>query len=117
MMLKKGSKAKLLKVYIGESDRYKGKPLYLYLIDFLSHNGLYGATVTRGITGYGATSRVHTVSILRLSTDLPVIIEVVDSEEKINEIKPLLEEIISGGLVTEQDVEICFYRAKDKHGS
>lgn len=114
MMLEKGKKAVLLKIYSGESDRYKGRPLYLYLIDFLRKNGLYGATVTRGITGFGATSRIHTASILRLSTDLPVIIEVVDSREKIDEIKPMLEEIISGGLVTEQDVEICFYRAKEK---
>ena len=112
MMLKKGSKAVLLKIYIGESDKYKGKPLFQYLMGFLRKNGIYGATVMRGITGFGATSRVHTSSILRLSTDLPVIIEVVDSEEKIEEIKPLLEEIIDGGLVTQQDVEICFYRAK-----
>ena len=112
MMLKKGSKAILLKIYIGESDRYKGKLLFQYLIDFLRKNGLYGATAIRGITGFGATSRVHTSSILRLSTDLPVIIEVVDSEEMIEKIKPLLEEIIGGGLVTQQEVEICFYRAK-----
>lgn len=112
MMLDKGSKAVLLRIYIGESDRYKGKPLFLYLIEFLRKNGLYGATAIRGITGFGATSRVHTASILRLSVDLPVIIEVVDSKEKVEEIKPMLEEIIDGGLVTEQEVEICFYRAK-----
>jgi len=112
MMLKKGSRAVLLKIYIGESDKYKGKPLYQYLMGFFSENGLYGATVMRGITGFGATSRVHTSSILRLSTDLPVIIEVIDSEEMIDKIKPLLEEIIDGGLVTQEEVEICFYRAK-----
>lgn len=112
MMLKKGSKAVLLKIYIGESDRYKGKPLFQYLMDFFHKNGFYGATVMRGITGFGATSRVHTSSILRLSTNLPVIIEVVDSEEMIEKIKPVLEEIIDGGLVIQQEVEICFYRAK-----
>ncbi|MBP2133460.1 PII-like signaling protein [Methanomicrobium sp. W14] len=113
MMLKKGSKAVLLKIYIGESDRYRGKPLFQYLIDFFSEKGLYGATATRGITGFGATSRIHTSSIIRLSSDLPVVIEVVDSEEKINEIKPFLEEIIGGGLVIQQEAEVCYYRSKE----
>ena len=112
MKLERNSKAVLLRIYIGESDRYKGKPLYRYLVETFRKEGFYGATALRGITGFGQTSHVHTTSILRLSTDLPVVIEVVDSHEKIDEIKPLLDEVVSGGLITEQEVDILIYRGK-----
>lgn len=113
MKLEKNAKAVLLRIYIGESDRYEGKPLYRYLVELFRKEGFYGTTVLRGITGFGMTSRIHSHSILRLSTDLPVVVEVVDSREKIEQIKPALEEIISGGLVTEEDVTICFYRSDE----
>ncbi|WP_298665842.1 DUF190 domain-containing protein [uncultured Methanofollis sp.] len=113
MKLGKNAQAVLLRIYIGESERYEGKPLSRYLIELFRKEGFYGATVLRGIAGFGKTSRVHTHSILRLSADLPVVVEVVDSREKIEEIKPVLEEIISGGLVTEEEVTVCFYRGDD----
>lgn len=99
MELKNNSPAVLLRIYIGESDRYGGKPLYRYLIELFKKEGFYGATVLRGITGFGKTSLIHTSAILRLSTDLPIVVEVVDSREKIDQIKPQLLKIISGGLV------------------
>jgi len=112
MKLDGGAQAILLRIYIGESDRYEGKPLYRYLVEFFKREGFYGATVLRGITGFGETSRIHTTSVLRLSTDLPVVVEVVDSREKIDQIKPKLEGIISGGLVTEQEVTVRVYRGE-----
>lgn len=102
----------MLRIYIGESDHYEGKPLHRYLVEFFKKEGFCGATVLRGISGFGATSRIHTTSILRLSTDLPVVVEVVDSREKIEMIKPRLDVIISGGLVTEQEVTVLVYRGK-----
>lgn len=117
MKLGKNARAVLLRIYIGESDRYGGKPLYRYLVELFRKKGFYGVTVLRGIAGFGKTSRVHTPSILRLSTDLPVVVEVVDSKEKIEEIKPALEQIIRGGLVTEEDVTVCFYRGKETEDS
>ena len=113
MKLERNSKAVLLRIYIGESDRYKGKPLYRHLVELFKKEGFYGATVLRGITGFGQTSNVHTTSILRLSTDLPIVVEVVDSREKIDEIKPVLDEIIKGGLIIEQEVEVWAYRGKE----
>ncbi|MDK2916665.1 MAG: uncharacterized protein PWR25_1222 [Euryarchaeota archaeon] len=112
MKLDRNARAILLRIYIGESDRYEGKPLYRYLVELFKREGFYGATVLRGITGFGETSRIHTTSVLRLSTDLPVVVEVVDSQEKIDQIKPKLEKIISGGLVTEQGVTIWAYRGE-----
>ncbi len=106
----KEEEAVLLRIFIGESDRYEGKPLYKYLVEMFKREGLAGATVLRGIHGYGKTSRIHTTSILRLSTDLPVVIEVVDKKEKIDRIKPRLEEIIKEGIVTEERVRIVLYR-------
>jgi PII-like signaling protein len=114
MKLGKNAQAVLLRIYIGESDQYEGKPLYHYLVELFRKEGFYGTTVLRGITGFGKTSRIHTHSILRLSADLPVIVEVVDSREKIEEIKPVLEKIIVGGLVTEEEVTVCFYHGDDE---
>ncbi len=105
----------LLRIFIGESDRYEGKPLYKHLIEMFKKEGLAGATVLRGISGFGKTSRIHTTSILRLSTDLPVVVEVVDQKEKIEKIKPKLLEIVKEGLVTEEKVRIILYKGnKDK---
>ncbi len=98
-----------LKIFIGESDKYEGKPLYRYLIEMFKQEGLAGATVTRGILGFGKTSVIHSPSILRLSTDLPIVIEVVDTKEKIEKIKPKLFKVVNEGMIIEENVKIILY--------
>jgi hypothetical protein len=104
---------KLLRIFIGESDRCHGRPLYEALVEKARALGLAGATVWRGIEGYGARSRIHTAKILRLSEDLPIIVEIVDSDEKIRAALPELDAMIeatgSGGLVTLEKTEIIKY--------
>lgn len=107
-------KAKSLTIYVGDSDHYHHRPLYQVLVEALRERGLAGATVLRGIEGFGKASRIHTASILRLSEDLPVVINVVDKEEKINSALPIIEELVCDGLVTLADVEVIVYRA-DEH--
>ena len=113
--MKQESEAILLRIFIGESDEYNGKKLYRYIVEMLKKEGIAGATVSRGIEGYGKTSHIHTTSILRLSTDLSIIIEVVDLKENIDKIKPMLNKIIKGGLITEEKVKILFYDGNKKH--
>src|SRR5205823_10097897 len=91
---------KLLRLFIGESDTWHGKPLYQAIVERVRKEGLAGATVLRGIEGFGADSRLHTSRILRLSEDLPVLIEIVDTEQRIAEVLPTLDEMIGEGLVT-----------------
>jgi PII-like signaling protein len=112
--MKKESTAVLLRIFIGESDRYKGKPLYMHIVEMLKEEGIAGATVFRGITGFGKNSVIHTTSILRLSTDLPILIEVADIEENIAKIRPKLDEIIAQGLITEEKIKIIFYESNKK---
>jgi PII-like signaling protein len=112
--MKKESTAVLLRIFIGESDRYKGKPLYMHIVEMLKEEGIAGATVFRGITGFGKNSVIHTTSILRLSTDLPILIEVADIEENIAKIRPKLDEIIAQGLITEEKIKIAFYDSNKK---
>jgi len=104
---------KLLRIFIGESDRYQGRPLYEAIVRRAHELGLAGATVWRGIEGYGANSRIHTAKILRLSEDLPILIEIVDIEEKIRaalaEFDTMMEATGSGGLVTLEHAEIIKY--------
>ncbi len=104
---------KLLRIFVGESDRYHGRPLYEAIVLKVRELGLAGATVWRGIEGYGARSRIHTAKILRLSEDLPVLIEIVDTEEKIREALPQLDAMMEaaggGGLVTLEKAEIIKY--------
>lgn len=107
--MKKESEAILLRIFIGESDKYHGKPLYKYLVEMFRKEGLAGATVLRGIAGFGKSSHLHTTSILRLSTDLPIVIEVADKKENIERIKPILDEVIEQGLITEEEVKIVLY--------
>src|SRR5215813_2853610 len=90
----------LLRIFIGESDHWQGKPLYEAIILKAREMGLAGATMLRGLMGYGATSRIHTAKLLRLSEDLPVIVEIIDSEEKINRFLPVVDEMVQEGLVT-----------------
>ena len=103
----------LLKIYIGESDHHGGKPLYKYILECLKKDGIAGATVFRGLSGYGETSVIHTTSILRLSSDLPILIEVVDDKDKIEAIKPKLMEIVKEGLITEEKIRVVFYKGSE----
>ncbi|GIU88995.1 MAG: hypothetical protein KatS3mg010_0094 [Acidimicrobiia bacterium] len=102
---------KILRVYIGESDTWQGRPLYQAIVRRLREQGIAGATVLRGIEGFGAHSRLHTARILRLSEDLPIVIEVVDREDRIRDVLPILDEMVTEGLVTIEDVEVLVYRA------
>jgi PII-like signaling protein len=104
----------LMRIHIGESDRWKGKPLEEAIVIELRERGLAGATVFRGIMGFGATARVHTDKILRLSMDLPVVVECVDTKEKIDAILPVLDEMIGGGLITLETVQVIAYRPGEK---
>jgi PII-like signaling protein len=104
-------RGKLLRIYIGESDTWHGKPLYQAIVERARAEGLAGATVIRGIEGFGHASRLHTARILRLSEDLPVLIEIVDTEEHIADVLPKLDEMIGDGLVTAEAIDIVAYRA------
>jgi len=100
----------LMRVFIGESDKYHGKPLYEVLLERFRKKGLAGATVLRGVAGFGASSKMHTDKVLRLSLDLPMIIEVVETEEAIQAILPDLDELIGGGLITLERANVILYR-------
>jgi PII-like signaling protein len=106
--------AVLLRVFIGESDRWEHKPLYEAIVLKARELHLGGATVLRGPMGYGKTSRLHTAKILNLSTDLPLVIEIVDSEAAINAFLPVLDRMITGGLVTLEKVRVLHYRGESK---
>jgi len=101
----------LLRVFVGESDQWHGKPLYQAIVRRLREEGIAGATVIRAIEGYGAKSHLHTARILRLSEDLPLVVEVVDTEENIRRVLPMLDEMVADGLVTLERVEVITYRA------
>ena len=109
-MIKIEGEGKLLRVFVGESDRWHSKPLYQAIVERVRKEGLAGATVLRGIEGFGADSRLHTARILRLSEDLPVVIEIVDSAEQIERILPVLDEMVGEGMVTVERVEVIAYR-------
>ncbi len=102
---------KLLRIFIGESDTWHGKPLYEAIVERVRKEGLAGATVIRGLEGFGAHSRLHTSRILRLSEDLPVVIEIVDTVEQIDRILPTLDEMVEEGMVTVERVQVITYRA------
>jgi len=101
----------LLRIFIGESDKYERQPLYQWIVKKARESGLAGATVFRGLVGYGARSRLHTAKLLRLSSDLPIVIEIVDTNEKIQNFMPLIDEAIANGLATLEKAEIRFYRS------
>lgn len=104
----------LLRIFIGESDKHEGRPLYEWLVLKAREQGLAGATVVRGIEGFGAHSRLHTAKILRLSEDLPIVVEIVDTAEKIEAFLPVVDGAIGEGLATVEKVRIRFYRAGAK---
>jgi PII-like signaling protein len=103
--------ATLLRIFIGESDRWEHRPLYEAIVLKARETHLAGATVLRGAMGFGKSSRLHTAKILRLSMDLPLLIEIVDSEEKIQAFLPMLNQMMKGGLVTLEKVQVIEYRA------
>ena len=109
--MKLQEKGKLLRIFIGESDRWHHQPLYEAIVLKARELGLAGATVLRGPMGFGAKSHLHTAKILRLSMDLPVIIEIVDRAERIDRLLPHLDEMVQEGLVTLEDVHVIRYRA------
>src|SRR5712664_2865354 len=104
----------LLRIFIGETDRWNHKPLYEAIVLKAREMHLGGATVLRGPMGFGKSSRMHTAKILRLSMDLPIVIEIVDSEEKIRAFLPALDEIIGGGLVTLERAKVIRYQDQEK---
>jgi uncharacterized protein len=104
----------LMRIHIGESDRWHGKPLYEAIVELLRREKFSGATVLRGVGGYGSASVFHTEKILRLSQDLPIVVEVVEATERIEQILPQLDEMIGGGLVTLEKVRVILYRSSAK---
>lgn len=104
----------LLRIYIGETDKYNGKPVYEQIVLKARELNLAGATVLRGVMGYGAHSRMHTAKILELSADLPLVVEIVDTEEKLEKIKPFLDEVVREGLVTLEKVRVLKYRSNPR---
>ena len=109
-VMKLSEEGKLLRVFIGESDSWQGGPLYRAIVLKARELGLAGATVLRGPMGFGANSRVHTAKLLELSTDLPVVIEIVDTGDKIQMLLPFLDEAVGEGLITLEDVRVLRYR-------
>jgi hypothetical protein len=103
--------ARLLRIFIGESDTHEGRPVYQAIVETLRKEGLAGVTVLRGIEGFGKSSRLHTAHILRLSEDLPIVIECVDTTDRIEAILPTLDAMIGDGLVTLERVDVRVYRA------
>ena len=101
----------LMRIHIGESDKWHGKPLYEAIVEMLRREGFSGATVLRGVGGYGGSSVYHTDKLLRLSQDLPVVLEVIETQERIEQILPKLDQMVEGGLITLEKVRVILYRA------
>lgn len=108
--------ALLARIYIGESDHQDGRPLYEAIVGLLRERGIAGATVLRGIEGYGRAARLHTSRILRLSDDLPILIEVVDREDRLRALLPEIDAMVGEGLITLEHVEVIAYRSSEKEG-
>ena len=105
---------KLLRIFIGEADKWHDKPLYEEIVLLAKKNSMAGATAMKGFMGFGCKSHMHTAKLLRLSEDLPVIIEIVDSEDKINRFLPFLDDMVKEGLVTIEKANVVMYRADKK---
>jgi PII-like signaling protein len=112
--MQKESTGILLRIFVGESDKYEGKNLYQYLTEYLRKNHYSGVTVLRGITGFGKASKIHSSDLLELSSDLPIVIEIADTEEKILELKAVFNKtnMIGSALITEEKVKIIQYGTK-----
>lgn len=105
------TEGKLLRIFVGEADRWEGLPLYEAIVQLARKEGMAGATAIKGFMGFGAKSHMHTAKILRLSEDLPIIIEIVDSEEKIAKFMPHLDQMVKEGLITLEKAQVMMYRA------
>jgi hypothetical protein len=105
---------KLLRIFVGETDKWNGKPLYEEIVLLARKEGMAGATAIKGFMGFGRNSHIHTTKILRLSEDLPIIVEIVDSEEKIAAFMPHLDKMIKEGLVTIEKANVVLYRSNSK---
>jgi PII-like signaling protein len=112
--MKISEEGQLLRIFIGESDRWQGKPLYEAIVLKAREMGIAGATMLRGLMGFGAASRIHTAKILRLSEDMPIVIEIVDSADKIDALLPIIDEMVEEGMVTLEKVRVIQYRHKAK---
>ncbi|MDP4279696.1 MAG: DUF190 domain-containing protein [Dehalococcoides mccartyi] len=110
-MRKLNGESALIRIFIGESDKYQGKPLYQALVEMLRQEKIAGTTVLRGIMGFGAGSHLHTAHILRLSQDMPIVVEAVDSQENIDRILPEVEKMMGDGLITLEKVKVLKYAA------
>lgn len=111
------TEGKLLRIFIGEQDKWQGRPLYESIVLLARKQGLAGATAVKGFMGFGCKSHLHTAKLLRLSEDLPVIIEIVDSEQKISAFLPQLDAMVKEGLVTLESVQVQLYRAGERWAS
>ncbi|MCL4196250.1 MAG: DUF190 domain-containing protein [Phycisphaerales bacterium] len=107
-------RAQRLTIYIGESDRFEGRPLYEAIVLKAREAHMAGATVLRGPMGFGADSRIHTAKILRLSQDLPIVIQIIDTPARIGRLRPELDRMIAGGLVTLEDIDVLIYSPSTK---
>ena len=103
----------LLRIFIGENDKFDGKPLYEWIVYQAREQGLCGATVLRGTMGYGVRSRIHTSKILRLSRDLPVVVEMIDARKRLEDFLSKIDHVFTGGLATFEKVDVRFYKPKD----
>ena len=108
--MKPPEEAELLRIFVGESDKHGGRPLYEAIVEAARSRGLAGATVLRGVLGFGAHSRIHSAKVLRISEDLPILIEIVDKPDRIVAFLPLLDEMMDEGLVTLEKVRVTVYR-------
>jgi PII-like signaling protein len=107
----------LLRIFVGETDRHDGRPLHEWIVMEARRRGIAGATVLRGIEGFGAHSRVHTSRVLRLSADLPMVVEIVDTREKIEGFMSVVDAVVEEGLATLERVEVRFYRSRESSGT
>ena len=108
--MKLPSEAEILRIFIGESDKYSGKPLYEAIVEEARKSGMAGATVLRGTLGFGVASRIHTAKVLRLSEDLPMVVEIIDKPERIEAFLPTLDRMVAEGLITIEKVRVIAYR-------
>src|SRR5258708_34816870 len=107
----------LMRIHIGESDKWHGKPLHEALVELLRKDGFSGVTVLRGVAGYGSSSVYHTDKLLRLSQDLPIVLEVIETQERIDQILPRLDEMLDGGLIALEKVRVILYRPAKRYAA
>jgi len=106
----------LMRIHVGESDKHGGKPLYQAIVELLRERGFAGATVFRGIMGFGPSAKIHSDRVLRLSMDLPIVIECVDTDEKVQTVIPTIDEMMGGGLITLEKANVIIYRPEERGG-